>query len=322
MTAQKNNELLPAYLIVGDDALKRATVVDRLRTRLAKLGDIAFNSDEFDGETALGGDIVSACNTVPFACEKRLVYVRNVEKLRKADSEELVAYLKDPCASTVLAVEAEKLAKSTRLYKALAAVGKASVIDCTLPKQRELPNQVRAMATTHGITFTPVAAAKLVELVGADTVRLDGEIRKIALAHRGGDAVNENEVIGLVARTTEISVWEFTDAFAARDLTKCLRYLAHMESSSPHALIARCVSRIRDLICAQSLMARGSIAALPKTIGIPEWKVKNFRVWTRQFAPAELRRALSTARDAERTMKTGADAQGAFVDWLIATLRR
>ena len=110
----KQKPLIPAYLIVGEDALKRSTVQRRLRERLAQYGDLSFNSDTFDGETALGADIVSACNTMPFASEKRLVYVRDADKLKKADSEELVAYLDSPSDQTVLALEAEKLAKNTR----------------------------------------------------------------------------------------------------------------------------------------------------------------------------------------------------------------
>ena len=203
----KQKPLIPAYLIVGEDALKRSTVLRRLRERLAQYGDLSFNSDTFDGETALGADIVSACNTMPFASEKRLVYVRDADKLKKADSEELVAYLDSPSDQTVLALEAEKLAKNTRLYKAVAAVGKSAVIECIPLKKKELPHTVRSMAVSHGTTFTEGAANALVELVGENTVHLDSEIAKIALAHRGNDPVSEHEVRSLVSRTNEATPW-------------------------------------------------------------------------------------------------------------------
>lgn len=324
MATQKknNNELLCAYLIVGEDALKRQAVLARLRKRMESFGDLSFNSDDFNGEVAQGESIASACNTVPFASEKRLVHVRNVDKLKKADSEPLVAYLASPCATTVLALEAEKLARNTRLYKAVLALGPSAVIDCAPPKSYELPRQVRAMATSHGVTFTEEAAAKLVELVGENTVHLDNEIRKIALAHRGRDAVNDGEVSALVARTAEVKPWEFVDAFSGRNLEKCLRCLAAMKSSSPHALIAMCATRIRELMCAQSLMRRGSVAQLARTLGMPDWRMKNHAAWARQFSAQELRRALSTARDAERAMKSGSDADAVFLEWVVATLRR
>ena len=165
-TPQKQESLLPVYLVVGEDALKRSTVMKRLRARLSALGDLSFNSDEFNGEAATGADVVSACNTVPFASPLRLVAVRNAEKLKKPDAEALVAYLESPSPTTVLALEAEKLAKNTRLYKAAAKHGKSAVIDCAPLKRYELPKTVRSMAVGHGVTLTEGAAAKIVELVG------------------------------------------------------------------------------------------------------------------------------------------------------------
>ena len=147
------NALLPAYLINGEDELKRETVLKRLHARIAKLGDIDFNHDVFHGESASGDDIVSACNTVPFASDVRLVVVHAADALKKSDAEALVTYLSEPSPSTVLCLVARKLAKNTRLYKAVAAVGKKAVIDCAPMKKYELPKTVRAMAVTHGITL-------------------------------------------------------------------------------------------------------------------------------------------------------------------------
>ena len=313
---------MPVYLIMGEDALKRDTVMKRLRARLAKLGDLAFNSDEFNGETALGGDIVAACNTVPFASPVRLVEVRGADKLKKADAETLVTYLEAPNETTVLALVAEKLAKNTRLYKAVAKLGKTAVIDCAPLKRYELPKTVRALAVGHGVTLTEGAANVLVDLVGEDTVHLDNELKKIALAHRGSDAVNEHEIMGLVSRTAEVKPWEFVDAFAARDTRKCLLYLDRMDSVSPHALLAMCTTRLRELVCARSLAERGNPRGVAAALKLPDWRCKNHATWARGFTAAELRQALISSRDTERAMKSGTDPNAAFLDWVLLVTTR
>ena len=99
MSEKQAQKLLPAYLVVGEDALKRRTVLERLRKRIAELGDFEFNHDEFDGEKASGSDIVGACNTLPFASPVRLVEVNQADKLLKQDAEILVAYLSAPSES-------------------------------------------------------------------------------------------------------------------------------------------------------------------------------------------------------------------------------
>ncbi len=125
-TQSKQSSLLPVYLIAGEDELKRETVMKRLFARLSKMGDMSFNSETFSGLTCTGEEVITAANTLPFASEVRLVVVNDVDKLKKADSELLVAYLKEPCETTVLALEGQKVAKNTRLYKAVLALWRQS----------------------------------------------------------------------------------------------------------------------------------------------------------------------------------------------------
>ena len=320
MSEKHAQKLLPAYLVVGEDALKRRTVLERLRKRIAELGDFEFNHDEFDAENTDGSQIAIACNTLPFASELRLVEVFNIEKLKKQDADVLVAYLAAPNQSTVLALSGEKLAKNSRLYKAVAGVGKTAVIECAPLKRYELVKALRSMAVGHGFTLTEGAADALVMLVGEDTIRLDTELKKLALAHVGSDPVTEREVKALVARTNEVKPWEFVDAFSARDLKRCLALLPLVESTSAYALIAMCTNRLRELICAKSLASRGEAAQLASVLKAPPWRVKNHVTNSRKFSDEELRCAIVSARDCERAMKSGTNPDNAFKDWLIKVL--
>lgn len=323
MADNKKQELLGAYLIVGDDALKRETVLARLNKRLEAYGDMAFDSDAFDGETASGEQIAAACNTVPFASEKRLVIVVRADKLRAADAEPLVTYLKSPNETTVLALVAEKLAKNTRLYKAVAALGAKAVIDCALPKSYQLPAQVSAMAKTHGMRMGERAAARLVEMIGEDTVRLNSELERLAL-EKGPDAeLTEADVETMVARTSAVKPWKFVDAFSERDLPSALRILGQLgDDSSPFALITMCANRIRELLCVKSLNARRSGETVAQALKLSDWRVKNHGRWAQRFTESELLSALSSAVDAELAMKSGRDADEAFLDWAIAVMKK
>ena len=140
MSDSQHTDLLPAYLAVGEDALKREAVIARLKARLGTMGDMAFNSDEFDGESAEGAAIAAACNTMPFASPVRLVLRaqrRQAEEGRRRGARRLPEG--SPAPPRCIACEAEKLGRNTRLYKALAAAGPKAVIDCAPPKSWELP---------------------------------------------------------------------------------------------------------------------------------------------------------------------------------------
>lgn len=50
--------------------------------------------------------------------------------------------------------------------------------------------------------------------------------------------------------------------------------------------------------------------------------MKSYPQYARRFTPEELRHAVQASCEAERRMKSGADAMGAFVEWLTQTLGR
>lgn len=320
MATNQTNQLLPVYLVTGADELKRETTVRRLHKRIAQLGDLAFNYDHFTSDNVSGEAVLASCNTLPFASDVRLVQVDNADRLKKADSEAIISYLAAPSDSTVLCLVAESLAKNTRLYKAVAKVSPKAVIDCAPVKRKDLPALVRNMALTHGIAITDSGANALIDLVGEDTISLDTELQKIALAHRGSDPVNDNEVNALVSRTAEAKPWEFVDAFSSRNIRKCMMLQAKMPSVKPMSLLAMCVNRIRELIAAKAFVERGNPSALAKFLGLPDWRVKNHSLWARSFTKDELICALVQARDAEKAIKTGADADVVFQEWYVSVV--
>lgn len=316
-----DNDFLPAYLIVGADELKREFVLDRLNERMAKLGDIDFNKDVLSGGALSVDELVSACNTLPFMSEKRLVVVNDADRLKKPVQEAIVTYLESPSETTVLALVAEKLAKNTRLYKAIAQIDKKAVIECAPQSARELPNQVQKFASSKGVTITRPAAEELISLIGESTVHLDGELDKLAIALGKGAVIDVDEVQAYVARVAEPKPWHLSDALSARDARTCAILLARMNAQSPFGLLAMCVNRIRDLLVAKDMQGQGT-GALAQALGRPDWQVKNYPRWADGFTEAELEAALVSAAACDQAMKTGADKNAVFERWVLDTCVR
>ncbi len=324
MATKSQEPLLPAYLIVGEDVLKRERTLERLKMRMEAYGDLSFNFDSLNAETTTGSDVVAACNTIPFASEKRLVLVTNVESFTKPDSEELVHYLSAPCETTILALVATKLAKNTRLYKAVEGVGKRAIVSCEPPKPVDQPTWIRETAPTNGATIAPAAAAVLADLVGSNTALLNAELRRLALAHEGSSPISVDEVYSAVSRANESKPWDLTDAMSERKLSICLDVLSKT-SMNRIALLSMCTRRIREIMCAKSV-SQGGTAAIAKAWAeagfakIPDWQLKKHASYARNFTDEELSRALISARAADVAMKSGTDPNDAFLDWLLGVV--
>ena len=314
---QQASALKPLYLIVGEDELKRETALKKLRARFEQAGEALFNTDTFSGDSISGSDVVAACNTLPFCAQQRLVVVTSVEKMGKPDAEELIAYLKKPAETTVLALVAEKLAANTRLYKAIAKCEEGHIIDCAPKKRSQLPGMIKRMAQGYGISMKDEAALALLEALGENTVALDGELKRISLSVPDGKVLTAQDISRFVTRRAQASIWEFLDAFAARKLKESLQLLERLDSSSPYALIGQCTARIRELICAKALTSRGQAHRIAAELGKQDWQVRARAGQARNYTMQELTHALISATEVELAMKSGANPDLAFRDWLI-----
>lgn len=313
-------QLLPAYLAVGTDELKQRRLLERLDERLVKAGgDPEFNREVLDGASSPEpAHLRSILDTLPFGSDFRLVVFKDVDKAPKPVTEEIVAYLTDPCPTTVLYMSAAKQPKTTRLYKAVAKLGEKAVVDCAPKKRWELPQQVVGMARAHGKTIDVEAADLLVRLVGESTLMLDNELKKLAQALGDAPAITSQDVKRLVPRIAEIKPWDFLDAICQRDPAAAMRMYAQMPSQSAIGLFSLAVTRLRELIAAKALAERGCPGALAQELGLQSWQVKNHAAWARNYTMDELLRALRTAPDAEAALKSSPDKDLVIQRWFLS----
>lgn len=303
--------LLAAYLVVGVDQLKRDTAIRRLKARLEP-GLDAFNLDERTASANLGAqDLQVSLNTLPVGQGFRLVLVHDARALAKATSEMIVSYLQNPNPDCVLCLEAESLPKTTRLYKAVAKVGKRSIISCDAIKPRDLPAYVVKLARSLRCNMDQAAARELVSRVGEDTTLIERTIR--TLLEQCGANISIADVEANVARTAEVKPWDFLDKVAAGDTRRALELYRHMQNPSHLALVSLLTRRVRDLICARSLMDRGKQRQIAQTLGRQDWQVRGLVDSARRYSAQGLCRCLAACATCEGELKTGADPEASFL---------
>lgn len=318
---KKKTDLLPVYLAVGDDRLMRDTVVDRIRARVAELGDLDFNSETLEGGSVTGVEIVDAANTFPFASEKRLVIVRDAEKLSKDDQAIVAEYLASPSETSVLMLLAEKLARNTKLFSAVLAVGPKAVIDTGQRSKRDLPATVVSMALGKGLVLSPSDASYLIERAGRSTVKLDSELDKIVAFVGDRNRIDRSDIDAVVVPARDVAPWELPDAVSARDLATLVELVGDLfdDGRSPIELLGSSIRRIRDLLSIKALRDRGEgPSAIAAALGQPEWKLRSLIQWAEAYESEELRAALIGAAQADADMKSGADPAATLELWLYS----
>ena len=212
--------------------------------------------------------MVAACNTLPFASERRLVVVRNVDKMSKDGSEILVKYAENPCETTVLALVAKKLAKNTRLYKAVDRLG--GLLQRAAPSAAEYPAEVQRLFARQGKSVTLQGAELMVTAVGRDLRRLSVEVDK-AVAFTGSETqLDAADIAQVVSTSATTSVFDLGPALCDRDSVRALKLLDRLlgDGESVHGLHALALRQIRDLITARALIDRGGGSLWRACVGL------------------------------------------------------
>jgi DNA polymerase-3 subunit delta len=317
--AKQLSEYKPVYLIVGEQDLMLSQAVESLKSSVAEVADLDFNFETFEGESVSVDDVVAACNTLPFVSERRLVIVRGVDKMSKEAAETLVRYAENPSPTTILALVGKKLAKNTRLYKAVDKLG--GVIERKNPELREFPRLVQDMFTRAGKRISLQGAEYLVSAVGRDLQRLSVEVGKTVSYVGDRVEISLSDAEEVASTTVKTSVFELGTALGNRDCAAALRLLNRLlgDGESVFGLHALALRQLRDLLSARALIDRGEDSQddLARALGRPAWQMRNLAGQARRFSAGELVALLQAAAASEAEMKTSRDPRLAFERWIV-----
>lgn len=280
--------------------------------------------DTFDGNSAAADNIVNAANTLPFMSERRLVVVRDVDRMDAASLDALASYAKDPAPYTCLVLIAEKMAKNSRLYKAVAGTG--VVYEYAAPKRNEYAGEAVRLLRERGKRASLAVAQRLVDTVGRDLRRLDAEAEKLATYVGEAEEITENDVAAVATESATASIFELTDAVGDRDVARALRLAGKLMGAgeTPLGLVAMLTRHVRALIGARALSDRGaSPEAMAPELGMAPWQAKNAARQAARWQSAELVSALSGLADTEEHMKTSPVDAGLVLErWIVASVVR
>lgn len=217
--ALKKREFDPVYYFHGDDDFLKDE-------RVRELIDAAIDpaTRDFNLEVRRGGDLSaegldSLLGTPPMLADRRVVVIRDIDKVRKDARHLLDVYLARPSSEAVVVLVS---GAGVKVDKALS--GRATTVEFTPLTGDRIARWIsyHADAVLHR-AITPGAVSLLIEAAGEDLARLAVELEKLASYADGAiDEVAVSEVVGIRRGET---MGDLLDAIAARDASTALRML-------------------------------------------------------------------------------------------------
>ncbi|HWP34063.1 MAG TPA: DNA polymerase III subunit delta [Thermodesulfobacteriota bacterium] len=316
--------LPPVVLLVGEEQRLAERAIVRLRERLLDEGTRAFNEERFRGDEVEPVRLADSLRTLPLLGGRRLVIVREADRLSAEALALLAAYARAPVDSTLLVLAAEKPDRRLGGWKALEAA--AAVVDCRRPEGSALRRRLEEAAQAAGVRLTPEGAELLLELAGHDLGVLEGELAKLAAFAGPDEPVGPETVVEVVSGRgpDEPPVFAWVDAVFERRVDAALAGLRRLLAAGvqPLALLALLARQLRLLWSARALAARGAGVQeigerlLPRA----RFLAPRLLAQARGFTEAELARAHEALVAADLALKSSPVSDALVLERLVLAL--
>ena len=255
LEADLRARLRPVYLLMGPEELLCREAFEMLREKVLTPGSADFDLSEFEGGAATASEILDAANTFPMMSARRLVVVHKAGKIREEDQEALLAGIETLSPKTVLVLWAGELDRRRKFYRTFQQ--RHCVCEFQGLKEAALERWAAARLRAAGYKLSPEGLKRVTEMVGSDLQTLAAELDKLMLYAGGAKTIPAEAIDGLVRSSRQYTIFELTDAVAARDRNRALVLLASLLGMGEHPLV---VVTMLARHCRQILIARECLA--------------------------------------------------------------
>lgn len=241
-TKLQRGELLPVYLISGDELLLMQEACDLVRNSAREQGylerslyhvDAKFNWDQ----------LVAAAQSRSLFSEKKLIELRlTTTKLGIKGSKALVQYCSGLSAEVLLLISIPKLSKSeqsNKWVKAVDSVGGWVQLWPISPK--ELPNWIVTRLRKVNIKLDREALSVLCEQVQGNLLAAHQEILKLQLdtdaSAEGTSSIDAASILSKVVDNARFNVFQLLDSSLQGELEIALRALYSLRQEGVVAII-------------------------------------------------------------------------------------
>ncbi len=296
--ALASGSLPPIIVFTGDQTyLAEKAVAELRKSLLSGGGDMGFTL--VYGESASGKEIADNASTYPMFSGRKLIVVRNADRLAAKEMTPLESYFASPSPATCLVLDFTG-GKKPKLPK-----GDAAQYDFSMEKGGSSGAVVEA-ARALGFEISRPAAEALVTLVGEDMRDIHNQLEKIALYKGEDKKITPADVDALTVRTKYADIYQLINAISRKDRKTAHRVLLDLEAAGeePLSILGLVTWRFRLLWRAKELSEKKT----PQAEMIKQLKISPGQLYylgedLKKFKYAELLRIMETLSEYDKKLK-------------------
>ena len=317
-----DEKIRPLYLFVGEEQYLQQHALELLQEtidesiRVFNVSVFAIGSDNGSGLKTTAAMAIDAANQMPMISSRRIVVIRDFDKIREDEQELVLSYLKRPADTTTVVLQAVSPDKRRKLTAALFKY--CTVISFDLLERGAAIRWAEKRLKENGCTIEPGALQSLIDLTGTGLTRLSNELDKLS-AYADGGTITSADVRELVPRAREHNYWELWDAINSQNRKLALTLAKHLlDDNDPLPILGSLASLHRRLLTGKELIERGaSLQEVKRATG--QWS-DSFLNRVRRASRSEIVRGLKRIAEVDNDIKNSVGTGRLHLEYLIVEL--
>ena len=311
----------PLYTVLGPEQYQCRLAVKLLKEQALSPDSVAFDYAEFAGAEAAASEIIEAAGTFPMLSKRRLVLVRDADKLRESEQEILMDSLGRLSPRSMLILSAEDLDRRKRFYKTL--LDRSCVAEFQRLKDAALERWAASLVAREGYRIGPASLKKVIDLVGSDLQTLATEFEKLFLYAGEQTNIPDSAIDDMVRSSRQHGIFELINSVATHDRAGSLRKLAALLEAGEQAIgVAAMMARHcrQVLIAKECLLNRSSTSEIGSLLQIKPYFLDQFLRQVRAADAVVVRQMLISLAEIDRKLKSSSGQDRALLEKLICAL--
>lgn len=300
-------QFAPLYLFHGEEDFlvdeAARSVVDAALT----MEERGFNLDVLYGSDADAREIASHASSFPMTAERRIVIVRDADKV--PNRELLTPYIEHASPTTSLVLLCSKPDFRRKPY--ITAKKHGVVVEFKPLREYELPAWIGARVKQQGREIQPEASKMLAAYVGSSLREVQNEIDKLFIFVGEKKVVTAEDVRAVVGVSREHNIFELQNALGKKDLKRVVEIAERMLDAGASTvwmivMLTRFYTTLWKLADLRAQKASSQEQA--SATGVHPYFLKEYVQAAESYTPAELERSFEILALADERLKsTGMD---------------
>jgi DNA polymerase III subunit delta len=293
----------PVFLFLGTEKYLKERAISELRSR-----SLDSSSGELDYKVLYGSDtsadeIISSAGTIPFFSSKRLIVVKDFDKLSKEDTLKITNYIKNPNQHTCLIIDSDD---ASILEDSPSIARYAKVLKFAPLSDNELSSWIKKYLSAQGKTIEDDALDILKEFKGSDILGLSGELDKLVTFIDKRRSVTGDDVENLVGKSVVASAFDIASAIGDRDASKAISIVHELASSGkkPYEIVGILSWFFKRVLKAKLMLDAGDTeSSVGQKLRVNRKSAEEFFTHVHSFSAEALESKMKMLLDADLNIK-------------------